>query len=191
MLEYPFMQPTDQLQVDVMSVEDIRAKLPEARRIFKAKQEALEAMNRDVKNFGGLVVWMAHIAGEQIEGPWTPPSSGGVGTPAVVVTKRKDSPAQDRAIAGLKRADQPLGPTALYRFMKGEGLEVPTNANALGAALWNAAESGRIKKTPDGRYALLEWDTEQPELEVSDPATSGDADPAPNEAQVTPPGEES
>jgi hypothetical protein len=56
-----------------------------------------------------------------------------------------------------------MGPTALYRYMQSEGLQVPTNRNALGAALWNAAKSGRIKTTPEDRYALLEWDTNQPE----------------------------
>ncbi len=175
------MISTDELQVNIMSVEDIRAKLPEARRILKAKEDALDAMNRDVRNFSGLVSWMAHVTGEILNPPWEVPRSSGasadVGTPTVVmsgVSKRKESPAQDRAIAALKRAGRPMAPTGLFRFMKAEGLETPANANALGAALWNAHDNGRIKKTPDGLYALLGWEADQPELAAPSPSVHGD-----------------
>jgi hypothetical protein len=68
-----------------------------------------------------------------------------------------------------------MGPTPLYRFMLGEDMPVPKNANALGAALWNAVHNGRIKKTPEGLYALLEWPTEQPELQEDAPPPNSSA----------------
>lgn len=165
------MQPTGPLQVDLASREDIREKLPEARRILEAKQEALEEAQREVREWSLVVQLLAHLAGEQVN-VFVDPSAGtgfALGNVSRMLGESrgavKDAPAQDRAIAGLERAGQPMGPTALYRFMQNAKLEVPTNANALGAALWNAFKSGRVKKTPDGLYALLDWDTDQPELE--------------------------
>lgn len=174
-LDFRFMDSTDQLQVNLMDQDDIRAKLPEARRIYRAKQEALEALKQDVQNFGGLVAWMAHIVGEQANALEMPPrtpestsaisSAEAVGTPTITTTKRKDSPAQDRAIAALRRAGKPMGPSALYRYMQSQDLQLPKNPNALGAALWNATKSSRVKKTADGLYALPEWQTDQPQLQ--------------------------
>jgi hypothetical protein len=169
------MEPTDQLQVNLTSQEDIRAKLPEARRIYKAKADALRALRREVENWTKLVELLAQLAGE----PDTveTPDGGADTTRAQTRATKKESPAQDRAIAALQRAGKPMGPTALYRFMEHQDLQLPKNPNALGAALWNAMENGRLKKTPLGLYALLEWETDQPELEDAsrNGAQSGDA----------------
>jgi hypothetical protein len=166
------MDHTTELQVNLLNVDDIRAKLPEARRIYRAKLDALAAMSQDVQNFSGMLSWMAHMAGEQAKeaDPWAAArqslGDARVDTLAPTVRpKRVPSPAQDRAVAALKRAGQPMGPTALYRFMESQDLQVPTDANALGAALWNAAKNGRVSKTPDGLYALLEWEPDQPQLQ--------------------------
>ena len=50
----------------------------------------------------------------------------------------------------LEKAGRPMGPTSLYNFMVEQGMDLPDNANALGANLWAAAKAGRIVKTPNG-----------------------------------------
>lgn len=193
-----FMDSTEQLHVNLTSQDDIRAKLPEAKRIFAAKQEALRDLRREVANWASLIDSLALLVGEPGVGqPETGryriatgsrivgrPYGGGEAVP-LRTPAHKESPAQDRAIAGLERAGEPMGPTALYRFMESQDLQVPKNPNALGAALWNAAENGRIKRTGEGLYALLEWDTDQPELQDASPNDSvveSDAGPSENGA---------
>ncbi len=63
-----------------------------------------------------------------------------------------------------------MGPTALFRFMNAEGLETPTNVNALGANLWAAHKNGRVKKTSDGDYAPLDWESTDETLLASEEA---------------------
>jgi hypothetical protein len=165
------MESTE-LQVNLTSQEDIRAKLPEARRMYEAKVEALEALRQDVDNWGKLVDLLAQLAGEMGAEPLAPrsgalplsglPLSGGRRLVIDPVLGGRESPAQDRAIAALQQAGRPMGPTALYRYMKSQDLQPPKNANALGAALWNAMTHGRLKKTPEG-YALPDWQDDQPE----------------------------
>jgi hypothetical protein len=106
------MEPTDQLQVNLTSQDDIRAKLPEARRIYRAKIDALRVLRREVENWAKLVELLAQLAGEPetVEAP-----DGGTDTTrAQTRATKKESPAQDRAIAALHRAGKPMGPTALY-----------------------------------------------------------------------------
>lgn len=184
------MQPTD-FPVNLANKDDIRRKLPEARQIYRSKQDALKALLQDVEDWGDLVALLARIAGE----PHAPTAARLPANPFAAATQslakapsKKKSPAQDRAIAGLKRAGRPMGPAHLYRFMIGENMPVPANSNALGAALWNAASSGRIKKTPDGLYALLEWETDEAaSQDASRHGSSGESNDGPIENETTEP----
>lgn len=143
------MGDREHLSVDLANPEDIRAKLPEARSLYVSKRKALDEMQAEVDRWGDLVNMLARMVGEPPvakEAEKGRRSSGG-----------KKSPGQDRAVAGLEAAGQPMGPAKLFRFMLSRDMDVPTNANALGAALWSAANAGRVKKTPDGLYAPLGW----------------------------------
>jgi hypothetical protein len=158
------MDSKDHLPIDLADPQDIRAKLPAARKLYEDKRRELERLRLEVEHWGTLVELLARLVGE------SPAISGSSGIRASAFRKetpakrRKGSPAQDRAVQGLERARRPIGPAALYRFMEDEGLGVPTNPNALGAALWSAVKAGRAKKTPDGLYAPLDWEPAQVEL---------------------------
>jgi hypothetical protein len=174
------MESTDKLQIDITDPADIRSKLPAAKDRYRLKLEAADQMKRDADHLGGLLVSLAQMVGEEFvlpKGPATPTANGSAS--ADTPQPKKNAPAQDLAIAGLTRFGRPAGPTVLYDYMQEQGLKVPTNANALGAALWNATKNRRIMKTADGLYALLEWGTDQPKLQDEAPQsdqlpTSGD-----------------
>ncbi len=158
------MKATEHLSIDPFNPQDVRAKLPEMRRMLGAKRKELEALNDQVRSLGELVELLARLAPNA---PST--SSDGQGGSVAPV---KAAPGQDRAVAALDRAGEPMGPTALYAFLEAEGREdMPTNANALGANLWSAAKAGRIKKLDDGRYALLTWEPSPPEPTSPPPVT--------------------
>jgi hypothetical protein len=145
------MTATEHLLVDPFDPQDIRAKLPEMRRVLGAKRKELEALTDQVRSLGELVELMARLA------PASPqPNAGKSGS----VAPAKSAPGQERAVGALERAGRPMGPAALYAFLEAEGREddMPKNANALGANLWAAARAGRIKKTTDGLYAPLTWE---------------------------------
>jgi hypothetical protein len=150
------MNATEHLSIDPFDPQDVQAKLPEMRRMLAAKRKELEALNDQIRSLGELVELFGRLAPP-------PPSTPSAGRDDSV-TRAKSAPGQDRAVAALERAGQPMGPAALYAFMQAEGLEnMPKNANALGANLWSAVKAGRIKKLEDGRYASLVWEPPSPE----------------------------
>lgn len=148
------MNDNDSLTVDLTSLEDIRAKLPLARDLYERKQEALVTLNQEVETWRDLVNLLARSVGEP--GIEPPPTSRR--------PTRRRAPGQERAIQALERAGRPMGPKALFSFMNDEGMDAPTNVNALGANLWAAEKAGRIKKTNDGEYAPLGWEPDQGSL---------------------------
>jgi hypothetical protein len=163
------MSAIDHLPVDLADLQDIRLKLPEAKRLYEAKRKELDDLVEQVEYWGALVDILARLVGEEgIERPQPRAVGrarvygGGYGVP--VRPARQSAPGQEAAAEALERAGRPMGPSALYRFMLAEGMKAPSSANALGANLWAAERTGRVKKTPDGDYAPLTWEPEQKPL---------------------------
>jgi hypothetical protein len=154
------MSHSDDLSINLADPDDIRTKLPRVRNLHATKRRDLEKLTEEVRHWGELAETLARLVGE----------TSGSSTRMKESPLRKSAPGQDRAVEALEKAGRPMGPTALYRFMLGEGLEAPKNANALGANLWAAARAGRVKKTPDDLYAPLSW---EPSTEPVDAAFDG------------------
>lgn len=152
------MDAREHLQIDLADPQDIRNKLPEAKRMHAAKRLQLENLRQQVERWETLIDSLAGVVGEEgIEesdrlnkrSPASPESIPPEST-------QKAAPAQERAIRALKHAGRPMGPSELYRYMDAQGMKVPSNPNALGATLWTAVKTGRAMKTPDGLYAPLD-----------------------------------
>ena len=75
--------------------------------------------------------------------------------------RRRAAPSQDRAVHDLEEASAALvgtavGPTSLYNYMIEHGLDAPKNATVLGTNLWDAWQTGRIRRAPNGVYLPLD-----------------------------------
>ncbi len=150
------MDTPEHLQIDLADPQDIRAKLPEAKRLYASKKTQLEELRQQVTHWEALVDLLARVVGEEgVPKDHRLDTEGTAPEPA-----QKPAPAQERAIRALKQAGRPMGPSELYRYMDAQGLNVPSNPNALGATLWTAVKAGRAKKTPEGLYAPLDGGTE-------------------------------
>jgi hypothetical protein len=162
------MSAIDHLTIDLADPEDIRQKLPQARELFAAKQRELVDLSKQIEHWAALVNHLAGVVGEL--GVERPRAVTGVraygGGPSLDLrpNRKKRAPSQEKAIDALRRFGRPTGPSALHRYMVAEQLEAPANPNALGASLYGAEKAGRIKKTPEGLYAPLEWQPEQDRL---------------------------
>jgi hypothetical protein len=155
------MSHSEDLSINLADVEDIRAKLPRVRNLHASKRRELEQLTEEVRHWGELSETLARLVGE----------APGTSTRAKEQGVRKSAPGQDRAIEALEKAGRPMGPTALFRFMIGAGMEAPKNANALGANLWAASKAGRIKKTPDDLYAPLSWEPPPDSMDAASDAS--------------------
>lgn len=137
----------NRLPIDIANPEDIRRKLPQVRALYNAKHKEFDQLAAQLEGLKHLIESLTAIVGQPATSPAPP-----VPTPRVSANGK--APAREAAIEALRRAGQPMGPTALYRFMGESGMDVPANSNALGASLWTAARAGQIVKTGDGRYAM-------------------------------------
>lgn len=75
--------------------------------------------------------------------------------------RRREAPAQDRAVRALEQASADLagtavGPTSLYKYMVERGMSVPKDATVLGTNLWDAWRAGRIRRATNGVYLPLD-----------------------------------
>jgi hypothetical protein len=136
------------ISIDLTDPDDIRAKLPEIRRLYDEKRLELDTLTGQIELLGRLL-------GEKP-----------IGKPGSSVSRSRKSrspsragqnaPGQERAVRALEAAKLPAGPTSLYRFMVEKGLDAPKDANALGSNLWSAWKAHKIMKAPNGVYSLLD-----------------------------------
>jgi hypothetical protein len=157
------MSQDEHLQIDLADPEDIRRKLPDARKLYAQKRRELEDLARQVQQWGDLISVLGRVVGEDVEvgKPVSISAGARVRTSGYASPSGKRAPAQDQAVAALEAIGHPTGPTELYRFMRDHDMNVPKNANALGAALWGAEKKGRVKRATNGLYAPLTWEPEQ------------------------------
>lgn len=153
--------PSEGFQIDLENPAEIRAKMPDIRRLYDEKRTALEGLTAQVELLGRLV-------GEQQPPPSQTPTAGAPTTsspkPAKASKAGQYAPGQDRAVKALEHANRPMGPTSLFKYMEANGMDLPKNPNALGSNLWSAWKAGRIMRAPNGVYTPLdgsgrtEWD---------------------------------
>ena len=171
--------PKDRFPVNLADPKDIQEKLPQISQLLDAKRKELAALTTQVELLARLV------------GNNPPPVRERTGKDILLeaaLRGRKAAPAQERAVQALERAGRPMGPTSLYNFMIEQGMEVPENANTLGANLWAAAKAGRIVKAPNGVYAPLGAPTDRPLTDYDAAAANGLPVPAklPTEVEAGP-----
>ena len=137
----------DRVPVNLADPKDIRAKMPDIKKLLASAKQELDALKEQVE-------MLTRIVGEEPVAPVSVEVSGGGSATAsgLKVPKAKGSPkaapAQDRAIRALERAGRPMGPASLFRFMEAEGIEMPATLNRLNATLWAAAKAGRVVNHP-------------------------------------------
>ena len=140
--------PDERIQIDLADPQDIRAKMPEIRRLWGEKLLELQNLTDQVELLGRLVGDQSStgVAGRMPK-PQGAPAKG---------RKGQNAPGQDRAVKALEHAGRPMGPTTLYKYMIAQGLDAPKDANALGSNLWSAWKAGRIMKASNGVYQPLD-----------------------------------
>jgi hypothetical protein len=144
------MSTPPDLDIRLTDTQDIRTKLPAMRELLEVKRRTLIDAQHDLENWKLLVERLEAMARLGV----------GEEQPADVETASKTNTtrahAQNGIVEALELAAEPLKPSALYQFMVERGMNAK-NANAIGAATWQAWKAERIKKLPDGRYAALTY----------------------------------
>jgi hypothetical protein len=138
--------------VNLADLADIEAKMPQIRQLLRERRQLLTEKRHEVELLTKQIELLARLIGTKRGQP----------------ERARTAPAQDRAVQALEKADVPMGPTSLYKFMSEQGMTVPKDANALGANLWAAWRAGRIRKATNGVYAPLD---ETGSTEVDRPLT--------------------
>jgi len=137
---------------DIRDPQAVAAHLPELQALLAAKLAEREQMTADIEHLRDLIRLGGGLS--RGTGQRVPPESRGA-------RRRRASPAQDRAVHALEQASAALagtavGPTSLYKYMVGHGMDVPKDATVLGTNLWDAWRAGRIRRAPNGVYLPLD-----------------------------------
>jgi len=149
----------DDLRIDLSDPEDVATKMPELRCLYEEKLQEQKALNEQVELLRRLVGGAVGILWDASQVPAAAQVES-----STQVRRRRAAPAQERAVRALQEAGTAMGPTSLYKFMLAKGVDVPKDANVLGANLWDAWKAGRIMRAPNGVYTPLdgtgrtEWD---------------------------------
>jgi hypothetical protein len=169
----------DRVPVNLADPKDIRAKMPEIKRILAAARQELDALKEQVEV-------LARIVGEPSASAQVA-ESGSDSDSALIKPGRKApkrprpqkaAPSQERAVRALEKAGRPMGPASLFRFMEAEGMDRPQSVSALNAVLWAASKAGRVVKTPNGIYAPPGFPTDRPLTDYDAAAANGMPVPA-------------
>jgi hypothetical protein len=178
-MRYPLGMAKDRVPVNLADPKDIRAKMPEIKRILAAARQELDALKEQVEV-------LTRIVGEPSASAEVAESgSGSDSAPTASDQKapkrprpQKAAPSQERAVRALERAGRPMGPASLYRFMEAEGMDRPQSVSALNAVLWAASKAGRVVKAPNGVYAPPGFPTDRPLTDYDEAAQKGFPVPA-------------
>lgn len=125
------------LQVDLADPDDLRAKVAEAEEIWAQKRQLLREVEGEVKYWEELVASLKRLGGTTAGGD--------------VAGSNRPSPAQDAVVEIVEREGRPMRPIEVTRRLREEGQDVK-NA-AVNAALYAAAEAGRLRRPGERQYA--------------------------------------
>lgn len=178
-MRYPLAMAKDRVPVNLADPKDIRAKMPEIKRILAAARQELDALKEQVEV-------LTRIVGEPAASAQVAVSGGGAGVVPTAQGRKapkrprpqKAAPSQERALRALEKAGRPMGPASLFRFMEAEGMDRPQSVTALNAVLWAASKAGRIVKAPNGVYAPPGFPTDRPLTDYDAAAANGMPVPA-------------
>lgn len=129
---------TTATQINLADRASIREQLEAARAIYEARNAQLKDLYQEVEHLRAIVEHMAALAGERLE-PVEPNANANS-------AKRSASPAQDETVAIVLKHRRPMKAAEVAR-------ELGKESNAVGAALWAAANNRRLRKTGPGLYA--------------------------------------
>ena len=129
------------LNIDLGDPKGIRKKLPQIEEIVDAKRTIASDAARDFETWGALLGRLRTLAGVAIRVDQSDSS-------------RRPSPVQDAVVRVVEREARAMRPIGVTRALKAEGHEVASN-NAVNAALYAAAEAGRLLRTGDRQYAPI------------------------------------
>lgn len=168
----------DRVPVNLADPKDIRAKMPEIKRILAAARQELDALKEQVEV-------LTRIVGEPSASAQVAESGSSDSAPIAPNRRapkrprlQKAAPSQERAVRALEKAGRPMGPASLFRFMEAEGMDRPQSVSALNAILWAASKAGRVVKTPNGIYAPPGFPSDRPLTDYDAAAANGMPVPA-------------
>jgi len=169
----------DRVPVNLADPKDIRAKMPEIKKLLANARQELEALKEQVE-------MLTRIVGEPSASAEVAVSQDSAGSAPAVQDRKtpkrprppKAAPSQERALRALEKAGRPMGPASLFRFMEAEGMDRPQSLGALNAVLWAASKAGRIVKAPNGVYAPPGFPSDRPLTDYDEAARKGMPVPA-------------
>jgi hypothetical protein len=139
--------------LDISDSQAVGAHLPELRSALAAKLGERDQLSVEIQQLQDLIRVGEGLSrrGGRIA------ASPGLRQPR----RRREAPAQDRAVRALEQASADLagtavGPTSLYKYMVERGMPVPKDATVLGTNLWDAWRAGRIRRATNGVYLPLD-----------------------------------
>lgn len=132
------MSEQPHLQVDLANPDDIAAKLGDAESILKDKRRVAAEANAEAEHWADLVGKLRSFHAIEIDESGT--ASG------------RPSPAQDAVVRVVEREGREMRPAEVVKALKAEGHK-PASNDAVNAALYAAAEAGRLKRPKDRHYA--------------------------------------
>jgi len=138
-----------QLRIDLADPEDIKAKLPHARAMLGAKRRAVKDAEREHDNWELLVQRLEILAGVD-----------GAEKAKTGAASRQPAPAQDAVVRIVEREGRPMRPPEVAGMLRSEGFPV-ASTNAINAALYAAAQSGRLVRPKKGWYAPRGYDEDR------------------------------
>jgi hypothetical protein len=126
------------LKVDLANQDDIAAKLEDAEAILKDKRQVAEEANAEAEHWADLVGRLRSFHSIEID------ESG--------MASGRPAPAQDAVVRIVQREGRQMRPVEVSKALKAEGHK-PMSNDAVNAALYAAAQAGRLRRPKDRHYA--------------------------------------
>lgn len=132
------MSPQPKLQVNLADPDDIRAKVSDAEKVLAKKQQVAREAQEDADHWEDLVRSLKEMAG--------------IISVDEKAASNRPSPAQDLVVKIVMQEGKPMRPVEVAERLEAAGHEVASN-NAVNAALYAAAQAGRLRRPGPRQYA--------------------------------------
>lgn len=132
------MPPKPKLQVNLADPKDIRAKISDAEAVLEKKQQVAREAQEDADHWGDLVRNLKEMVG--------------IVSVDEKSASNRPSPAQDLVVRIVVQEGKPMRPVEVAERLQAEGHDVASN-NAVNAALYAAAQAGRLRRPGPRQYA--------------------------------------
>ena len=132
------MSPQPKLQVNLADPDDIRAKISDAENVLAKKRQVAREVQDDADHWEDLVRNLKEMAG--------------IVSVDEKAASNRPSPAQDLVVRIVMQEGKPMRPVEVAERLEAEGHYVASN-NAVNAALYAAAQAGRLRRPGPRQYA--------------------------------------